>query len=88
MRLRLRGLDVEEPVPCVGRARVVGPDGDEETRPIEEVTYSVTGARVEVEVDLGDRQPEIGRWLADWHGQQERLEQLQQAAQRQTEAAT
>jgi len=87
VRLRLRGLAVEEPVPCVGRARVVGPDGDEETRPIDEVTYSVTGARIEVEVDLGDRQPEIGRWLADWHGQQERLEQLQQAAQRQTESA-
>lgn len=85
VRIRLHGLDYSGPIPCQGQARVVSEDGTtEDTRPIEEVTYTITGTRIKVEVDLGDRVPDVGRWLAGWAGQQDRLEQLQQAAQRQT----
>jgi hypothetical protein len=89
VRLSLSGLNYTGPIACEGQARVVSADGTaEETRPIEEVTYDIGPARIDVSVDLGDRRPDVGRWLAGWYGQQERLEQLQQAAQRQTEAAT
>lgn len=85
VRLRLRGLEYTEPIPCRGRARVVAADGStEETRPLKQVSYTVGPARIEVSVELGDRDPDVGRWLAGWAGQQDRLEQLQQAAQRQT----
>jgi hypothetical protein len=89
VRLSLSRLNSTGPIACEGQARVVSADGTaEETRPIEEVTYDIGPARIDVSVDLGDRRPDVGRWLAGWYGQQERLEQLQQAAQRQTEAAT
>lgn len=85
VRIRLTGLDYTGPIACEGRARVVSEDGlVEEVRPLEEVTYTIGGERIRVDVDLGDRAPDVGRWLAGWVGQQDRLEQLQQAAQRQT----
>jgi len=85
VRIRLTGMDYSGPIACEGRARVVSEDGSvEDVRPLEEVTYDITSSHIKVEVDLGDRVPDVGRWLASWAGQQDRLEQLQQAAQRQT----
>lgn len=85
LRARVRGIPYDgTPITCAGRARIVSRYGDqEETLRKRRVVYRLQAERVEVSVDLGEREPDLREWAADLAATQARLELAQQMAQRQ-----
>lgn len=84
VRARVRGLRFEgTPIDCRGRVRIVGRYGDELITSKQRVRYTVTGSRLEVDLDLGEREMDIPGWFSDLAAQQARLELVQQATNRQ-----
>lgn len=81
---RISGLRYEgTPIDCRGQVRVVGRDGTEVTTGKQRVRYTVTGSRIEVDLDLGERELDIPGWFSELSAQQARLELIQQATNRQ-----
>lgn len=84
VRASARGIEYQgQPVDCRGLVRLVGRDGTEITARKRRVRYTLTGSRLTLDVDLGEREIDLPGWVADLGAQQARLELIQQSTNRQ-----